>query len=160
LKQNFIQFFFQIKIEQTKKVVSASPFMIILCASALRCVHLQKDIASCIDLLKNGKLKWMHGFGKHRKLLEQAKLLAKQNVKLIFATPQRLVQLIDMTPADSLEPLQLNCLEHVVIDYSNRDVKQKRLVDIPEMKSELLKLFINYLIPLNKDEIKVKFSLI
>jgi hypothetical protein len=72
------------------------PFMIVLCSSAVRCIELQKLIDGKCELSKNGKLRWIYAFAKHKKLNEQIQLVKnlKHEVNVVYATPQRLGQLV------------------------------------------------------------------
>ena len=66
----------------------------------------------------------------------------------------------DDDDGDGGRALRLNSLKYVLIDYEHRDCKQKRIVDIPEVKNDLLNLLFGRLLPLNKEKIKLKFCLI
>lgn len=131
------------------------PFAIILCSSAMRCVDVQKKLDSKISLIKSKKIKWFHAFAKHKKLNEQIDQLTKSKspVHLVYATPQRLSQLLEAGA------LKLGLLKYVVIDYTNRDCKLKRFIDMPDLREEFFKLAHKHLFPLNKDKIKFKFYL-
>ena len=131
------------------------PFMIVLCSSAVRCIELQKLIDKKCDLTRSGKLRWIYAFAKHKKLNEQVELIKKlkHDLNLVYATPQRLAQLMQ---ADAIK---LEGLKYVMIDYMHRDVKQKRFLDTPEIKMDFLKLFFDWFIKLNKNEINVQFYL-
>lgn len=97
----------------------------------------------------------MHAFAKHKKLKEQVEFVQKSKnpIHLVYATPQRLAQLVEA------KALKLDLLKYVVIDYTWRDVKQKRFVDMPAIKEEFFKFCFNTLLKLNKDKIQVKFYL-
>jgi len=97
----------------------------------------------------------MHAFAKHKKLQEQIDFIknSKTPIHLVYATPQRLAQLVE---ADALK---LNLLKYVCIDYTARDCKLKRFVDIPDLKEEFLKFINKFLFKLNKEKIKFKFYL-
>ncbi|RNA37002.1 CMSS1 isoform X1 [Brachionus plicatilis] len=103
-----------------------SPFLIILCSSAIRCIEIQRELDSQNKLVKEKKLTWFHAFAKHKKLHEQVEFLTgskskQKNIDIVYATPQRLFQLIESDCFD-LEKY----LKYVVIDYTHRDVKLKR----------------------------------
>ena len=137
-----------------------SPFMIILCSSAIRCIQLQRELESHNKLIKNKKLTWFHAFAKHKKLNDQVAFLngiksKQRNIDIIYATPQRLFQLIELDCFD-LEKY----FKYIIIDYSHRDVKLKRFVDQNDIKNEFLNLTFKKLIQLNKNKIKFKFYLI
>lgn len=135
--------------------VKRSPFLIILCSSAIRCIEVQKSLDASNQYIKSKKLRWMHAFAKHKKLKEQIDFLAtnKAPVNLVYATPQRLAQLVE---ANALE---LDLLRYVVIDYSFRDVKQKRFIDMADIRDEFIKFCFSTLLKLNKEKTRVKFYL-
>lgn len=136
-----------------------SPFIIILAQSAVRCIELQKKIAdSTPNLFKS--INWIYAFAKHKKLNEQiafinSKLSRDPNYSLdiVFATPQRLHQLID---ANCISP---ESTAYVFIDYSFRDIKQKRIIDHDEIRLDLCKLAFKYLLCQNKNQINLNFYL-
>ena len=121
----------------------------------MKCIEIQKKLDSKISLIKSKKLKWFHAFAKHKKLNEQIEQLKhiKSPVHLVYATPQRLSQLIEANA------LKLSLLKYVVIDYTSRDCKLKRFIDMPDLRDEFFKLTHKYLFPLNKEKIKFKFYL-
>ncbi len=155
-EQQFEKFFskkFEKHLQKESKL--RRPFTIVLCSSAVRCIELQKKLDSTNELIKKKKLKWMHAFAKHKKLQEQIDFIknSKTPIHLVYATPQRLAQLVE---ADALK---LNLLKYVCIDYTARDCKLKRFVDIPDLKEEFLKFINKFLFKLNKEKIKFKFYL-
>jgi len=155
-EQQFEKFFskkFEKHLQKEPKL--RRPFTIVLCSSAVRCIELQKKLDSTNELIKKKKLKWMHAFAKHKKLQEQIDFIknSKTPIHLVYATPQRLAQLVE---ADALK---LNLLKYVCIDYTARDCKLKRFVDIPDLKEEFLKFINKFLFKLNKEKIKFKFYL-
>ena len=97
----------------------------------------------------------MHAFAKHKKLKEQIEFVQKSKnpIHLVYATPQRLAQLVEA------KALKLEQLKYVVIDYTWRDIKQKRFLDMPDIKEEFFKFCFNTLLKLNKDKTQVKFYL-
>lgn len=136
------------------------PFMIILCSSAIRCIEIQRELESNNKFVKTKKLTWFHAFAKHKKLNEQIDFLTnnkskKKNIDIVYATPQRLFQLIESDCFD-LEKY----LKYVVIDYTHRDIKLKRFVDQNDIKNEFLNLVFKKFIGLNKNKVKFKFYLI
>jgi len=137
---------------------NASPYVIVLCASAMRCIQIQRCLESAISSIQSKKVRWTHAFAKHNKLSEQAKLIrgSKHPIQLVFATPGRFLQLIQ----PDINAIQLHSLRYVVVDYTNRDIKQKRLVDIAELRNELLKLIVFNLLPLTQRQSKLKIFLI
>ncbi len=138
-----------------KPPVKQSPFLIVLCSSAMRCIEVQSKLDTSNELIKSKKLRWMHAFAKHKKLPQQIDQIKKLKtpINVVYATPQRLAQLVEA------EALLLDQLKYVVIDYTHRDVKQKRFMDMPEIKEEFLKFCFGCLLKLNKDKCQVKFYL-
>ena len=57
------------------------------------------------------------------------------------------------------ESLHLDQMTHVVLDWSWRDVKLRRMIDIPEIKADLFKLLQKYILPRAKLE-NVKIGLL
>jgi protein CMS1 len=142
-----------LKLKQKSKTQKPSPFVIILCSSALRCLKVQRMLSAKNDLIKSKKLIWMQAFAKHKKLKNQIELIknCKNQPHLIFATPQRLMHLIN---ADCFD---LGQLKYVLVDYTYRDCKLKRFFDIPEIKNDFLKLFFEHF--LKQSQNKIKFFL-
>ena len=142
---NKLEKYLENKEKSTKK---CEPFIIVLCSSAIRCIQFQKLLSASLEVIKAKKLFWIHAFAKHKKLSEQITLLQsiKNPTHLVFSTPHRFMQLIENEP----KGLLLDQLKYVFIDYTHKDVKQKNFFDKPEIKSDFLKLFFNYLIKINK----------
>lgn len=134
-----------------------SPFMVVLCSSAIRCIEIQKALDKHNKHLKSKSLRWIHAFAKHKKLNEQIKFIKdiKYPIDIVYATPQRLSQLTDL----EANAIDFKNLKYVLVDYTYRDCKQKRILDIPDIKNDFFKLFFQKLIHLNKKKIKVKFYL-
>ncbi|XP_058249582.1 protein CMSS1 isoform X2 [Hemibagrus wyckioides] len=109
---------------QTRSVV-----LLIVCSSALRTIELIKQLTTF-----KGEAKVLKLFAKHIKAEDQVKLLSKSVAHIGVGTPGRLSTLIDK------EGLSLQGLRYLVLDWNYRDQKQRRMVDIPEVKAEFLKL--------------------
>jgi protein CMS1 len=142
-------------LKKPNSAITQSPYMIILCSSAMRCIELEKKISNLNSSIKSKQLIWMHAFAKHKKLNEQIKFIEnfKKPIHLIYATPQRLKQLVDA------QALRLDQLRYVLIDYTNRDCKQKRFIDMADLREEFIKFTVEDLLKLNKNGIKLKFYL-
>jgi hypothetical protein len=110
------------------------PYMIVLCSSAQRCIELQKDLNS----FTANNIRWFYSFAKHKKLNEQVNYLNSNEINLIYATPSRLIQLLEA------KCIKLNLLKALVIDYKHRDVKLKRFFDLNEIKKEFFNLYFNF----------------
>ncbi|TTM51866.1 Protein CMSS1 [Bagarius yarrelli] len=109
---------------QTRSVV-----LLIVCSSALRTIDLIKQLTTF-----KGEAKALKLFAKHIKPEDQIKLLNKSVAHIGVGTPGRLSTLIEK------EGLSLQGLRYLVLDWNYRDQKQRRMVDIPEVKAEFLKL--------------------
>jgi hypothetical protein len=151
---------FDKKIEKylklAKKVKNGQPFAIVLCSSAQRCIDFQK----LIDNYTNKRIRWMYAFAKHKKLAEQIDYLKKNRVNIVFATPNRLLQLLEECE-DKANFFKF--LKYLIIDYTHRDCKLKRFIDINEIKSEFIKFFFNFIQPVNcksKSKAKIKLYLV
>ncbi|CAL8322815.1 unnamed protein product [Merluccius merluccius] len=103
--------------------------LLIVCSSALRTIELIKQLTTF-----KGDAKVMKLFAKHIKVEEQVKLLQKGITHIGVGTPGRLQCLIEK------DGLTLQSLSHLVLDWNWRDQKFRRMVDIPEIKVDLLKL--------------------
>ncbi|KAJ8253481.1 hypothetical protein GJAV_G00213420 [Gymnothorax javanicus] len=103
--------------------------LLIICSSALRTIELIKQLTAY-----KGEAKVIKLFAKHIKVEEQVKLLDKSVTHIGVGTPGRVRALIER------EGLGLQALRFLVLDWNWRDQKQRRMVDIPEVKGDLLKL--------------------
>jgi len=56
--------------------------------------------------------------------------------------------------------LQLEDVSAVVVDWNWRDMKKRRLVDVPEIRAELASLLKSYLIPNMKLHLKCKIGML
>ncbi|KAK2168500.1 hypothetical protein LSH36_16g03058 [Paralvinella palmiformis] len=114
-----------------------SPRLLIICSAGSRAVNLIRDLRSfCSEECRVAKL-----FAKHIKLEEQTKFLKKTVIQAGVGTPNRIASLLDN---ESLSLCQTN---FVLLDWSWRDAKLRRLVDIPQIRDDLYKLLQNYLVP-------------
>jgi hypothetical protein len=141
------------------KLKNGQPFAIVLCSSAQRCIEVQRQL----DKFTGKRIRWMYAFAKHKKLVEQIDFLKKNRVNLIFATPNRLNQLL----ADNDDVFRgkfLKQIKYLVIDYTNRDCKLKRFIDINEIRSEFIKLFFDFIQTANckakNGKVKIKIHLV
>jgi len=122
------------------------PVVLIIAASAIRCVGIIKHLQDLHQQCKIGKL-----FAKHFKLEEQQKLLEEEFIKLAVGTPNRLEKLVET------KALRLDDLSLVVIDMFV-DAKQKTIFEIPEVRKDLF-LFLENCCIKNFREGKSKISL-
>ena len=113
--------------------LSSAPVVLIIAQSALRCIELGKTLKNS----SSSKLLTFHYlFAKHKKLSEQIDLLKKPNTlfNIIIGTPKR----IDDILAEKV--VNFKRLKFVLIDWNYANVKQQRLIDLNQLKSELCHL--------------------
>ncbi|XP_067897111.1 protein CMSS1 isoform X2 [Heterodontus francisci] len=113
-----------------------SVLMLIICSSALRALEMIRLMTAF-----KGDCKTLKLFAKHIKIEEQIKWLAKGVIHLGVGTPGRIRNLIER------DGLSLQSLKYVILDWNWRDQKLRRLMDIPEVKQETLKLLETSVIP-------------
>lgn len=114
-----------------------APLLLVVCSAASRAVNVIRDLRLfCPDQCKTAKL-----FAKHMKLEEQTNFLKKNIIQAGVGTPNRIAALLDNGY------LSLHQTSLVVLDWSWRDAKLRRLVDIPEIREDLYKLLQKYLVP-------------
>ncbi|XP_046553973.1 uncharacterized protein C3orf26 homolog isoform X1 [Haliotis rubra] len=118
-----------------------TPFMLIIASSGVRAVELNRDIQK----FKGKDCKCAKLFAKHFKLAEQVEFLAKKVCHLGIGTPNRIGALIKSGS------LKLDNLRYVIVDWNWRDIKFKRITDIPEVKKDFLELCKTHLIPHIRD---------
>ncbi|KAM4796621.1 protein CMSS1 [Rhinophrynus dorsalis] len=106
-----------------------SVLLLVVCSSAHRTLELIK----LINAFK-GDTKIMKLFAKHIKIKDQIKWLEKNVIHLGVGTPGRIKALIEQ------DGLSLESLKYLVLDWNWRDQKLRRMVDIPEVKKEMLEL--------------------
>ncbi|XP_051259809.1 protein CMSS1 isoform X1 [Dicentrarchus labrax] len=114
---------------QKQHTEMSSVVLLIVCSSALRTIELIKQLTAFKGGAKAIKL-----FAKHIKIEEQVKLLQKGVTHIGVGTPGRINALIEK------EGLNLKALRYMVLDWNWRDQKLRRMVDIPEVKLDFMKL--------------------
>ncbi|KAM4608374.1 protein CMSS1 isoform 2-T2 [Polymixia lowei] len=114
---------------QKQHTEKSSVVLLIVCCSALRTIELIKQLTTF-----KGEAKVLKLFAKHIKVEEQVKLLQKSITHIGVGTPGRLCALVEK------EGLNLQALRYLVLDWNWRDQKLRRMVDVPEVKVDLLKL--------------------
>ncbi|XP_069010288.1 protein CMSS1 [Embiotoca jacksoni] len=134
------------KIQKQHKEKSCVALLIV-CSSALRTIELIKQLTTF-----KGEAKVMKLFAKHIKVEEQVKLLQKGVTHVGVGTPGRISALIEK------EGLNLEGLRYLVLDWNWRDQKLRRMVDIPEVKLDFMKLLDNGILTGCKED-KVKIGL-
>ncbi|XP_056116699.1 protein CMSS1 isoform X1 [Rhinichthys klamathensis goyatoka] len=109
---------------QTQSVV-----FLIVCGSALRTIDLIKQLIAF-----KGQAKVLKLFAKHIKVDDQIKALSKGVTHIAVGTPGRIAALLEK------EGLTVQGLRYLVLDWNYRDQKLRRMVDIPEVKEDFLKM--------------------
>ncbi|XP_028993144.1 protein CMSS1 [Betta splendens] len=132
---------------QKQHTEKGSAVLLIVCSSALRCIELIKNLSAF-----KGQARVLKLFAKHIKVEEQVKLLQKGVVHIGVGTPGRISALIDK------EALSLTALRYLVVDWNWRDQKLRRMVDIPEIKLDFMKLLESVILN-NSKEGKAKIGL-
>lgn len=119
------------------EVKPGHPLVLVISSSAIRAVELNRELQD----FKTDKCKCVKLFAKHFKLEDQQKYLGKTPCHLGIGTPNRILALL------KLNALHLDDIKAVVLDYNWRDVKAKKIIDIPDIKKDLLNLMKEYLLP-------------
>ncbi|XP_040912563.1 protein CMSS1 isoform X2 [Toxotes jaculatrix] len=132
---------------QKQHTEKSSVVLLIICSSALRTIELIKQLTTFKGEAKIAKL-----FAKHIKIEEQVKLLQKGVTHIGVGTPGRISALIEK------EGLNLQALRYLVLDWNWRDQKLRRMVDIPEIKLDFIKLLESGILNGCKED-KVKIGL-
>ncbi|KAM8857016.1 protein CMSS1 isoform 2-T2 [Synchiropus picturatus] len=132
---------------QKQHTEKSSVVLLVVCSSALRCIQLIKLLTAF-----RGEAKVLKLFAKHIKVEEQVKLLQKSVTHVAVGTPGRIGALVER------EGLSLSALRYLVLDWNWRDQKLRRMVDIPEVKLDLLKLLDSGVIQRCRED-KVKIGL-
>nr|XP_046259075.1 protein CMSS1 isoform X2 [Scatophagus argus] len=114
---------------QKQHTEKSSVVLLIVCSSALRTIELIKQLTTF-----KGEAKAIKLFAKHIKLEEQVKVLQKGVTHIGVGTPGRISALIER------EGLNLRALRYLILDWNWRDQKLRRMVDIPEVKLDFMKL--------------------
>lgn len=132
---------------QKQHTEKSSVVILIVCSSALRTIELIKQLTAF-----KGEARAVKLFAKHIKIEEQVKLLQKGISHIGVGTPGRISALIDK------EGLSLQALRYLIIDWNWRDQKLRRMVDIPEIKLDFMKLLESGVLAACKEE-RVKIGL-
>ncbi|TRZ01463.1 hypothetical protein DNTS_013968 [Danionella cerebrum] len=114
---------------QKQHTESRSVVLLVVCGSALRTIDLIKQL-----VVFKGQAKVLKLFAKHIKVEEQIKSLSKGVTHIAVGTPARIRTLLEK------EGLTVQGLRYLVLDWNHRDQKHRRMVDIPEVKDDFLKL--------------------
>ncbi|RLN71917.1 hypothetical protein BBJ28_00015913 [Nothophytophthora sp. Chile5] len=121
------------------KRLDKSPYFLVLCSSALRCVEVLKHVASF--KCRVGKL-----FAKHMKVSEQGEQLSRIFFPIAVGTPARVKKLLET------DALSLKHTTHVIFDME-KDKKQLTIMELKDTATEVMDLLQFYFIPqLNKPD--------
>jgi len=130
-----------------KKGDKAAPVLLFVSSAATRVVELNRSSAEFKGNCKTVKL-----FAKHMKMSEQEQFLESHVVHFGIGTPSRILKLLQN---GSLKTLRL---KYVILDWTWRDQKLRRMIDIPEVRGELINILKDYIFPLAKAS-KLKIGL-
>ncbi|XP_061697450.1 protein CMSS1 [Syngnathoides biaculeatus] len=130
---------------QKQHTEKRSVVLLIVCSSALRAIDLIRQLTTF-----KGEAKAVKLFAKHIKIEEQVKLLQKGVVHIGVGTPARIGALIHG------DGLNLQALRFLVLDWNWRDQKCRRMMDIPEIKLDFIKMFESWILDRCKaDQVKI-----
>lgn len=124
-----------------------SPLLLFISSAATRVVELSRSAAEFKGQCKTVKL-----FAKHMKMSAQEQFLESHVVHFGIGTPSRILKLLKN------DSLKTSRLKYVILDWTWRDQKLRRMVDIPEVREELISLLKDFIFPLAKAS-KLKIGL-
>ncbi|XP_073229504.1 uncharacterized protein C3orf26 homolog [Porites lutea] len=124
-----------------------APILLVLSSAATRAVDLNRSAAEFKGNCKTVKL-----FAKHMKMSEQESFLDSHVVHFGIGTPSRILKLLQNGT------LKTSRLKYVILDWTWRDQKLRRMIDIPEVRGELINLLKDFVFPLAKAS-KLKIGL-
>lgn len=122
--------------------------LILVTSSGKRAVELNRGSASFRGTCRTAKL-----FAKHLKLKDQTALLASKSVDFAVGTPNRIGALI------SGGALDIANTTFLILDWNWRDVKLRRMIDMPELEKDLFALMKEHFIPALKSNDKMRIGL-
>ncbi|XP_020622756.1 protein CMSS1-like isoform X2 [Orbicella faveolata] len=122
-----------------KRGDKGSPLLLFISSAATRVVELNRSAAEF-----KGKCKTVKLFAKHMKMSVQEQFLESHVVHFGIGTPSRILKLLQN------DSLKMSRLKYVILDWTWRDQKLRRMVDIPEVREELISLLKDYIFPLAK----------
>lgn len=105
--------------------------VLIVCANALRCLEVIKELRSSMPKVMVAKL-----FSKHMKVAEQVDMLHNTSFLVGVGTAARMSKIME-TDKDALKAKRI---EFLIIDGTYRDKKSMSIYDLPETHLELKKL--------------------
>ena len=81
------------------------------------------------------------------------KLLNKGGAHFAVGTPNRISALIQQDALNAEET------QYVILDWNWRDMKLRRMVDVPEIRKDLFELLRKYIVPAARTSGKLKIGL-
>ncbi|XP_071955374.1 protein CMSS1-like [Antedon mediterranea] len=134
------------KLSASDELKTKSPIVLVITSAAKRAVDLNRQANNFKGKCTSAKL-----FAKHMKVSEQSKFLSKNKVHFAVGTPNRVSSLIDQ------DALDITAVKYVILDWNFRDLKKRRMVDIPEIKKDLLNFLKDNVLPtiLNGSRLKI-----
>ncbi|XP_038048064.1 protein CMSS1-like [Patiria miniata] len=136
-------------IEAKRPKDTKTCLLLVVTASARRAVDLNREAVA----FKGKQCVSAKLFSKHMKIQDQITFLTKNRTQFAVGTPNRLAALLQQ------DALNLTGTRYVILDWNWRDVKYKRMCDIPELKTDLFKLFEKYVIPQARTADKLKIGI-
>lgn len=130
-----------------KKGDKGRPILLFVSSAATRVVELNRSAAKFKGNCKTVKL-----FAKHMKISKQEQFLESHVVHFGIGTPSRIFKLIQTGS------LKTSRMKYVILDWTWRDKKLRRMIDIPEVRGELINLLKDFIFPLAKAS-KLKIGL-
>jgi len=119
------------KLSEKNSELFGAPIVIIISSSAVRCIEIGKELKQLTT-----KAKFQYLFAKHRKLNEQILMLQKTQLNVIIGTPKRIEDVMNQRNG----ALNLKRLKYLFIDWNYANIKEQRLIDIQQLKQELINL--------------------
>ncbi|KAF7304715.1 Protein cms1 [Mycena kentingensis (nom. inval.)] len=123
----------RLRLSQKSKT-NGAPTLLFIAGAALR-------VADVCRVLKDKKLRGDKGgevaklFARHIKVAQQVSYLLRTRVGSAVGTPGRIGKLLED------DALQISALSHIILDSSFQDAKKRTLLDIPETRDEVFKVF-------------------
>ncbi|WVQ93666.1 hypothetical protein IAU59_000742 [Kwoniella sp. CBS 9459] len=117
-----------LKVTEKKKLHVATPRIIILSLSGLRCADVVRGVR---DVKGQGEVAKL--FAKHFKLADQIKYLEKTKVSIAVGTPARVGKLLNEGA------IKITSDTVLLLDVSHQDSKTRTILTLPEVRDELWK---------------------
>lgn len=121
--------------------------VLLVTSSAKRAVDLNRDAQKFKGKCSSAKL-----FAKHMKLKDQISFLGKKKIDFAIGTPNRIGAII------GAGALNISKTRYLILDWNWRDVKKRRMIDLPELEKDLFALLKDHFLPLLENS-KMKIGL-